>query len=72
VSSLELLFPAGLLAYGEIALRLVLAGLLAGVLGWDREEKDRPAGLRTYMLVALASAVRNLRDGERGPSGREI
>lgn len=57
MSSLELLFPAGLLAYGEIALRLVLAALLAGVLGWDREEKDRPAGLRTYMLVALASAV---------------
>ncbi len=57
MSSLELLFPAGLLAYGEIALRLVLAALLAGVLGWDREDKDRPAGLRTYMLVALASAV---------------
>ncbi len=57
MSSLELLFPAGSLAYLEIAFRLVLAILLAGLLGWDRESKDRPAGLRTYMLVALAAAV---------------
>jgi putative Mg2+ transporter-C (MgtC) family protein len=40
-----------------VVARLVLASGLAGVLGWDREERDRPAGLRTYMLVALASAV---------------
>ncbi len=57
MSSLELLFPTGSLAYLEVALRLVLAILLAGLLGWDRESKDRPAGLRTYMLVALAAAV---------------
>lgn len=57
MSSLELGFPTGTLAYLEIAFRLVLAIVLAGVLGWDRESKDRPAGLRTYMLVALASAV---------------
>lgn len=57
MSSLELGFPTGTLAYLEIAFRLVLAIVLAGVLGWDRESKDRPAGLRTYMLVALAAAV---------------
>lgn len=57
MSSLELGFPTGTLAYLEIAFRLVLAIALAGVLGWDRESKDRPAGLRTYMLVALASSV---------------
>ncbi len=57
MSSLELLSPAGSLAYLEVAFRLVMAVALAGLLGWDREEKDRPAGLRTYMLVALAAAV---------------
>jgi putative Mg2+ transporter-C (MgtC) family protein len=57
VSSLELAVPHGLLASLEIGLRLVLAVALAGLLGWDREEKDRPAGLRTYMLVALAAAL---------------
>lgn len=57
MSSLELLFPTGSFAYLEVAFRLVLAIVLAGLLGWDRESKDRPAGLRTYMLVALAAAV---------------
>lgn len=57
MTSLELFAPSGALAYLEIALRLLLAAALAALLGWDREDKDRPAGLRTYMLVALAAAV---------------
>jgi putative Mg2+ transporter-C (MgtC) family protein len=57
MASLELLFPASFLACLEIAFRLVLAAALAALLGWDREERDRPAGIRTYMLVALAAAV---------------
>jgi putative Mg2+ transporter-C (MgtC) family protein len=57
VTALELFHSSGALAYLEVAFRLMLAVALAGVLGWDREEKDRPAGLRTYMLVALAAAV---------------
>lgn len=57
MTSLELLHSSGVFAHLEIALRLLLAALLAGLLGWDREEKSRPAGLRTYMLVALAAAV---------------
>ncbi|MBX9861857.1 MAG: MgtC/SapB family protein [Hyphomicrobium sp.] len=57
MDSLELSFPTGFLASLEIGGRLLLAIALAGLLGWDREEKDRPAGLRTYMLVALASAL---------------
>jgi putative Mg2+ transporter-C (MgtC) family protein len=57
VTSLELVSSTGLLAYLEVAFRLVLAAALAALLGWDREDKDRPAGLRTYTLVALAAAV---------------
>lgn len=57
MTSLELLNSTGLLFHLEVAARLVLAALLAGLLGWDREAKARPAGLRTYMLVALAAAV---------------
>lgn len=43
----------------ELALlaRLVLAGLLAGVLGWEREAARKSAGLRTHMLVGIASAL---------------
>jgi len=37
--------------------RLVLAILLGGVVGWQREAVDRPAGLRTHILVCVGSAV---------------
>jgi putative Mg2+ transporter-C (MgtC) family protein len=41
----------------EIALRLVLATLLGAAIGVEREMRDRPAGLKTHMLTALAAAV---------------
>lgn len=43
----------------ELALlvRLLLAGILAGVLGWERESARKSAGLRTHMLVGIASAL---------------
>lgn len=41
----------------SITLRLVLAMLCGGLLGFDREQKRRPAGLRTYMLVCMGAAL---------------
>lgn len=41
----------------EIALRLFLAALCGAGIGFDRELKDRPAGLRTHMLTAMAAAL---------------
>jgi putative Mg2+ transporter-C (MgtC) family protein len=41
----------------EILLRLLLAAVAGAVIGLDRELKDRPAGLRTHMLTALAAAL---------------
>lgn len=38
-------------------LRIVLAMLVGGVIGLERERKGRAAGFRTYMLVALGAAV---------------
>jgi putative Mg2+ transporter-C (MgtC) family protein len=38
-------------------LKLILAALLGAVVGWEREKRDRPAGLRTHMLVCVASAL---------------
>ena len=38
-------------------LRIVLAVLVGGVIGLERERKGRAAGFRTYMLVALGAAV---------------
>jgi putative Mg2+ transporter-C (MgtC) family protein len=37
--------------------RLLLAAAAGAAVGFDREVKDRPAGLRTHMLTALAAAV---------------
>lgn len=41
----------------EIAIRLLLATLFGAVVGFERELRDRPAGLRTHMLIALAAAM---------------
>jgi putative Mg2+ transporter-C (MgtC) family protein len=41
----------------EIAARLGSAVLAGGVLGWERELQDKPAGLRTHMMVSLGAAV---------------
>jgi putative Mg2+ transporter-C (MgtC) family protein len=40
-----------------LLLRLLLAGALAAMLGWEREAAHKPAGLRTHMLVGIASAL---------------
>ena len=41
----------------DILVRLLLAAAAGAAIGMEREIKDRPAGLRTNMLVSLAAAV---------------
>lgn len=41
----------------EIAFRFLLAGLCGALIGYEREIKNRAAGLRTHTLVAIAAAV---------------
>jgi len=40
----------------QVIVRLVLAALLGGLLGFEREQAGKAAGVRTHMLVALGSA----------------
>lgn len=40
-----------------LMMRCVVAVVLGGALGWNREARNKPAGLRTHMLVALGSAT---------------
>lgn len=42
---------------GEAALRLLLAAVLGGLVGLERELRGREAGFRTNLLVAVGSAV---------------
>lgn len=37
--------------------KLLIAFVLGGVIGFEREIHDKPAGLRTHILVALAAAL---------------
>jgi putative Mg2+ transporter-C (MgtC) family protein len=44
----------------EIVLRLMSAVVLAFVIGLDREFRNKPFGLRTFMLVSLGAAAFSL------------
>lgn len=41
----------------QIVLQLILAAILGGIVGIEREYKKKEAGLRTYALVSLGSAL---------------
>jgi putative Mg2+ transporter-C (MgtC) family protein len=45
------------LSWAEALLRLSLAAILSGLIGIEREYREREAGLRTHMLVAVGSAL---------------
>jgi putative Mg2+ transporter-C (MgtC) family protein len=45
------------LNWDELLLRLALAAVLGGLIGVERELREREAGLRTHLLVALGSAL---------------
>jgi putative Mg2+ transporter-C (MgtC) family protein len=42
---------------GDYSFRLVVASVAGGALGFDREMSGHWAGLRTHMVVSLASAI---------------
>lgn len=41
----------------EVFFRLGIAAILAGLVGLERETSNRPAGLRTHILVSVASSL---------------
>jgi putative Mg2+ transporter-C (MgtC) family protein len=43
--------------YWEVVLRLVLASILCGAIGFERETRDQPAGFRTHILLGLGAAL---------------
>jgi len=44
----------------NVLVKLTLAVIFGGAVGWQRETRDRPAGLRTHVLVCVGSAVYTL------------
>lgn len=45
------------LSFSDALLRLMAALACGAIIGVERESRHRPAGLRTHMIVALASAL---------------
>ena len=41
----------------DLLLRLVVAVLLGGAIGWEREASSKPAGLRTNILICVGAAL---------------
>jgi putative Mg2+ transporter-C (MgtC) family protein len=41
----------------DMTVRVIMIVLLAGVVGFDREMRHKPAGTKTHILVGLGSAV---------------
>lgn len=41
----------------EVIMRIVIAALLGGLIGWERERHGISAGIRTYGAIALGSCV---------------
>ena len=40
-----------------ILLRLVLAAVVGGIIGYERKIASKPAGIRTLMLISVGSAL---------------
>lgn len=51
------LFPQTQISYPIIFARFIGAILFGALIGFEREAQDRPAGLRTHILISLAAAV---------------
>jgi putative Mg2+ transporter-C (MgtC) family protein len=41
----------------QILLETLIAAILGGLIGYERELRNKPAGLRTYILVAASSCL---------------
>ena len=57
------------LSDAELVQRLLLAAVLGGILGFEREMRHKSAGLRTNMLIATGSAVFTLMSYELAADG---
>ena len=58
--------PTDWAQFVRIALRLILSAGLGAVVGLQREQTGKPAGLRTHMLVALGATLLVLAPLEMG------
>lgn len=56
----------------RVIVRLLFAAILGGILGFEREQQRKSAGLRTHMLVSLGSALFTLAPLQAGVSMADL
>jgi putative Mg2+ transporter-C (MgtC) family protein len=47
----------GAISYGEVAVRLLIAVALCGLIGFEREARDQAAGLRTHIILGVGATL---------------
>lgn len=52
-----------------LAFRAIIAALLGGIIGWERERHGREAGIRTYAAVALGACIFGLISSHASTNG---
>ena len=52
----------------DYGIRLLVALFCGGLIGYERETREKPAGLRTHMLVCLGAATFSLNTTTLSPS----
>ena len=56
----------------RITVRLLVAALLGGLLGYEREQRGKSAGVRTHMLVAIGAALFVLIPQQAGATAADL
>jgi len=56
----------------RITLRLLVAATLGGLLGYEREQQGKSAGVRTHMMVAMGAALFVLIPQQAGASSADL
>jgi putative Mg2+ transporter-C (MgtC) family protein len=46
-----------ILTYHDVIVRLLVAGAVGGLIGFEREMQQQPAGLRTHIILVLGAAL---------------
>ena len=57
---------------GQLVVRMLMAGVLGGILGYQRESQGKAAGLKTHVIVALAAAFFVANAQQAGLSNADI
>jgi putative Mg2+ transporter-C (MgtC) family protein len=56
----------------RITLRLLVAATLGGLLGYERQQQGKSAGVRTHMLVAIGAALFFIIPQQAGASSEDL